>query len=422
MKRLKRYRHALIIYFLIISSIFVSTKCINNENAKREAEVKTEVPIKTVTYDQFTGSKVCASCHQNISKNYVHTSHYITSRIATDQSIKGSFASGKNSFAYSPERIVVLEKRDSGYYQVYYYRGNERVIRRFDIAVGSGTKGQTYLSWVNNQLIELPVSYFTTFHTWANSPGYPLYPTLFNRPATTRCLECHSTFATTLTPPLQEPEKFDSTKIIYSVGCEKCHGPATKHIAYQIQNPKDTIGRFIVNPAKLSTKLNIDVCALCHSGRLQKTKPSFEFISGDTLSNYFAIDTIAKNAANIDVHGNQYGLLAASQCFQVSKTMTCITCHDVHKNERDNMELFSRRCISCHTNQHKKINGLSNIELASNCIDCHMPNQSSMSIAFLLQGETVPTHAMMRTHFITVYPNETKKFIVDSKISRKKKS
>ena len=50
-----------------------------------------------------------------------------------------------------------------------------------------------------------------------------------------------------------------------------------------------------------------------------------------------------------------------------------------------------------------------------------MPNQSSMSIAFLLQGETVPTHAKMRTHFITVYPDETKKFINKLTSSQKKK-
>ena len=323
-------------------------------NSKPLKKRKILSPIKNITYGQFTGSAICAKCHKNISEDYIHTAHYFTTRIATGQTIKGSFTPGKNSFAYSPERIVKLEKRDSGFYQVYYYKGKERVVRRFDVVVGSGTKGETYLSWVNNQLIELPVSYFTQVKAWANSPGYPLYPTRFNRPATTRCLECHSTYAGTVTPPMQEPEKFDSTKIILTVGCEKCHGPAAKHVAYQTEHPNDTIGKFIINPAKLSLKLKIDVCALCHAGRLQKTKPSFEFIAGDTLSNYFIIDTTPKNINDLDVHGNQYGLLAASKCFRISKTMTCLSCHDVHKNERGKMELFSQRCMSCHTSQHKK--------------------------------------------------------------------
>ncbi|MGI8950104.1 MAG: multiheme c-type cytochrome [Chitinophagaceae bacterium] len=428
MRKLKRHKKIFLVYCSIVFGILVFTKCINNESEKKETTEITDtsslkiIPVKNITYEQFAGSVVCANCHKKIYDNYIHTAHNFTSQIASAKSIKGSFKPGENFFAYNEDRIVRLEKKDSGFYQVYYYQGAEHVVRKFDIVVGSGTKGQTYLSWVNNQLIELPVSYFTAYKTWANSPGYPLYPTLFNRPATTRCMECHSTYAATLTPSMQEPEKFDSTKIILTVGCEKCHGPAARHVAYQTQNPKDTVGKFIVNPAKLSTKLNIDVCALCHAGRLQKTKPSFEFVAGDTLSNYFIIDTTAKNINDLDVHGNQFGLLAASKCFKMSKTMTCITCHDAHKNERKNMQIFSQRCMSCHTTQHKTVEGISINQLKNNCIDCHMPLQQSMSIGFLLQGETVPTHAMMRTHFIAVYSDETKKFINNLVSSQKKKS
>ena len=371
-------------------------------------------------YSQFAGSEICGDCHKNISDSYLHTAHSITSQPASQQSIKGSFARGKNSFIYSEDRVVFLEKRRDSFYQVYYYKGDEHVRRRFTIAVGSGTKGQTYLSWVNGQLIELPVSYFTQVQQWANSPGYPLYPTLFNRPATSRCLECHSTFATTTTAAFQEPERYDSTKMILGITCERCHGPAAAHVAYQQQHPADSVARFIINPAKLSIKQNIDFCSLCHAGRLQKTKPSFSFLAGDTLANYFMIDSLHASANNIDVHGNQYGLLAQSQCFIKSKTMTCLTCHDVHKNEANNKQLFSQRCLTCHTEPHKNEEDLVNNQLLKNCIDCHMPVQPSQSISFLLQGETTPTHALMRTHYITVYDEATKKFIENWKAVNKK--
>lgn len=403
-----------LIYIFIILSLILFTTCINNQNKKQKPPVQTITQKKitdAVTYSKFAGSQVCSNCHKNITNDYFHSAHFYTSQSASAKTIKGSFKSGGNSFAYDENRMVKLEKRDSGFYQVYYYKGAEHVTRRFDIVIGSGTKGQTYLSWVKNQLIELPVSYFTQVHQWANSPGYPLYPTLFNRPATTRCLECHSTFATTLTPPMQEPEKFDSTKMILSVGCEKCHGPAAQHVAFETQHPNDSVGMYIVNPAKLSRQLSIDVCALCHSGRLQKSQPSFQFIAGDTLANYFLTNAKAQDINTVDVHGNQLGLLQASKCFQLSEAMTCITCHDIHKNERGKTELFSQRCISCHTEQHKTIAGISNKNLIKNCIDCHMPLQTSRSISFLLQGKTEPVEAMMRSHYITVYNDETKKFI-----------
>ena len=78
--------------------------------------------------------------------------------------------------------------------------------------------------------------------------------------------------------------------------------------------------------------------------------------------------------------------------------------------------------MSCHTNQHKAIEGISNNMLVNNCIDCHMPLQESTSISFLLQNKTQPVNAMMRTHFITIYNNETKNFIQHNASSKKKKS
>lgn len=423
-----RFKHQriLVALIIIISCIFFFTKCIskqNDENKKgaNTTTLNTHPLAKPVAYSQFEGSVVCADCHKTISHDYIHTAHYLTSQPASKKTIKGSFVPGQNYYAYRPDRVVVLESRDSGLYQAYYSNLVEKLARRFDIVIGSGTNGQTYLSWLNDQIIELPVSYFTLVKSWANSPGYPLSPIVFNRLATTRCLECHTTLATTTTPPLQEPERFDSTKMIYTISCERCHGPAAQHGEFEKQHRDDTTGKYIINPAKLSYKLQMDVCNLCHSGRLQKTQPSFSFVAGDTLSNYFSIDTTIKQAADIDVHGNQYGLLANSKCFIVSKTLTCTTCHNVHKNERDKMQLFSQRCMSCHSNEHKPIEGISSTAIKNNCIDCHMPEQQSRSIEFILQGDNFPTPAIMRTHFITVYPDATKKFI-EHIASQKKKS
>jgi hypothetical protein len=182
-----------------------------------------------------------------------------------------------------------------------------------------------------------------------------------------------------------------------------------------MQNPKETTGKYIINPVSFSRKQNLNLCALCHGGRLFKTKPSFSFEAGDTLSNYFSIDidTLGKNAADIDVHGNQYGLLAASKCFKMSE-MTCTTCHNPHENETGKVELFSQRCMTCHIPEHKnfcKLNSLSVSVLKQNCIDCHMPELPSKNIVFIEQGTNIPAKASMRSHYIKVYPSETKKVI-----------
>ena len=165
----------------------------------------------------------------------------------------------------------------------------------------------------------------------------------------------------------------------------------------------------------------LDLCTLCHGGALNKTEPSFSFQVGDTLTNYFSIQTAMINADNIDVHGNQFGLMALSKCFKMSN-LTCISCHNVHENENGKTQIFSQRCISCHSSSHGKLCKLTSSigsSISQNCIDCHMPKQMSHAVAVYLQGNDIPTSALMRTHYIKIYPDETKAFLDQLKHAKK---
>jgi Cytochrome c554 and c-prime len=362
---------------------------------------------------QFAGSASCANCHKEIYNSHIHTAHFLTSGIADEKNIQGDFREGKNEFVFNGNVTVAMEKRPTGLYQVEYVNGIEKRSGKFDVVVGSGTKGQTYLNWNQNRLFQLPITWFTAASQWSNSPGFP-DKAVFNRPITVRCLECHSTYAKIISELPKKPDEFDRSAMIYGVDCETCHGPSAEHVAYQTQNPAEKKAKYVINPALLSRQQNLDMCALCHGGLLQKTKPSFSFTAGDALADYFKKDTSVQFSANIDVHGNQLGLLAASKCFIQSTTMTCNSCHNPHVNEAGQKAVFSQRCISCHTTEHvgecKMTNDIGTT-IKNNCIDCHMPLEQSQSIVVLLQGADAPTPAKMRSHYIKNYPGETKKFI-----------
>jgi NapC/NirT cytochrome c family, N-terminal region. len=399
---------------IIISSVFLVSQCINKDNDKPEI-------IKNAFGEQFAGSATCANCHKNIYDSHLKTAHHLTSQPAFEKYIKGSFDPGKNtySYTYSNSVVVAMEKRGDGFYQVEYFRGEEKHAYPFNIVVGSGTMGQSYLYWKDQHLFQLPITYFSAAKAWSNSPGFP-DKVRFNRIITSRCLECHTTFVKKISSEEEEDEKFDNKKIIYAVDCEKCHGPAAKHVEFQTQNPKINTAKYIINPAKLSRQQNLDLCALCHGGRLQKTRPSFEFTVGKKLSDYFIVDTSAPNPENIDVHGNQYGLLRASKCFRMSTTLTCNTCHNTHENEKGKIALFSQRCMTCHENVHQHSDSISKLlgsTVQTNCIDCHMPLKSSRVIAVQLKGGTIPIAASIRSHFITIYPIETERIIMAMKKS-----
>ena len=408
MKSMLRFHNSTIVITAIFLGVLLLTQCINKEADKKEAE-KNSSPEK-----EFAGSATCANCHKNIYDSHILTSHYLTTRPALEKYIKGSFEKGKNRFAYDSGMVVVMEKRDSGFYQVGYINNQEKIARRFDIVVGSGAKGQTYIYRAGNYFVQLPVSYLTAAQQWANSPQYPTHPVLFNRPITSRCMECHTTYAKKISPVKNVIEQLDHNSLIYGVDCEKCHGPAAKHVAFQTENPKDTIARFIINPAKFSKAQSLDLCALCHGGALHKTKPSFSFVAGDRLTDFFDIDTTIVSPDSIDVHGNQYGVLRSSKCFRMSTTMTCTTCHNPHENERGKLELFSQRCVSCHNTEHGPVCKLTKkmgTVINNNCIDCHMPKVPSKFVTELLPGQVEPTAAVIRSHYIKVYLEETKKFI-----------
>jgi hypothetical protein len=326
LKKITSYPRSVVTVCILVLCISLTTTCMNNNNDQ-------PVVIKNSSGHQFAGSASCAGCHKSIYDSHIHTAHYLTSQPAAADYIKGSFEPGKNKYAFNYSVVMSMEKRKDGFYQVEYYRDTEKKARRFDIVVGSGTMGQSYLYWAEDHLFQLPITYFAAANTWSNSPGFP-DKVVFNRSITSRCLECHTTFAKTISEAGKEPESYDKQQIVYGVDCEKCHGPAAQHVSFHSQNKTATEGKFIINPDSLTRQQNMDLCASCHGGRLQKTKPSFSFVAGDILSDYFIIDTTAPDPKHIDVHANQYGLLRASKCFRMSNTMTCNTCHNTHENEK----------------------------------------------------------------------------------------
>jgi len=387
--------------------------------------IPSTVPVKTNDGKVFAGSASCASCHKNIFDSHIHTAHYLDSRPASKEYIKGSFDNGKNHFVFNKETEVILEQRNHRFFQTSFINGRESQSRPFDIVVGSGRKGQTYLYWNDGDLFQLPISYYTALDSWCNSPGYPADRAIFNRQVLPYCMECHSTYAGTARHSSIDRGDFDKNQIIYGIDCERCHGPAAEHAAFHTSHPGETTGRYIVNTQRLSRQQRLDGCALCHSGARTQLRPAFSFKVGDTLDRFSLAKYTSGEAANLDVHGNQYGLLTSSKCFQQSQ-MDCSSCHNVHVNETNSARLFSQRCMSCHnpgastpdattptagTHMTCSITPTPGLILSDNCIDCHMPALPSQKILLAFYNESKTVHNLVRTHHIAIYPESTKEYL-----------
>ncbi|QHS61286.1 multiheme c-type cytochrome [Chitinophaga agri] len=393
---------------LITSCIFIFSQCFRKAPEKVNTDVRGE---------QFAGAATCISCHKQIYDAYVATGHYNTSAPASEKSIKGPFT-GDNIFSYSNGTRVVMEARDSGLFQAAYTDSTLQEVHRFDITMGSGRKAQSFLYWQADRYFQLPLSYFVPAHSWANSPGFPPSYPKFDRMIPSTCFGCHSSAVGIKEVHMEGrrlSESFEKNQLVYGIDCERCHGPAADHVAFHREHPQEKTAMHMTRVKMLKNQQRLDMCALCHSGLGTPQKPAFDYKPGDALSDYFFPDfTRPTRAADLDVHGKQYQLFTASRCFVKSDEMNCSSCHNPHNNERDQLATFSRRCMACHQPAGPafcKLKSLSASVLEKNCIDCHMPVLPSGSITLLTDGQTRATPDSMRTHLITVYPEEVKKIL-----------
>lgn len=380
----------------IVSSVIFFYRCMNDNPRKK-------VVISNSNGQQYAGFESCRSCHRAIYDSFITTLHHVESGNASEENIKGSFLKNKNILPFDSKRQVVMEKRDSGLYQVAYINGKEERAERFDIVIGTGKKGQTYLYWKNNELYQLPISYSANMHYWANSPGYSKDKILFDRLIEARCLECHTTFA-----KQDLFYGFDRSAIMFGIDCERCHGPAANHVEFHTEHPQEKTGKFIVNPSSLSREISLDVCAVCHSGIMQSKTDAFSFMPGDTLSQHFYRNPKAVDSVNLDVHANQYGLLTASKCFRISRTMSCSSCHNIHEKENGNLTAYAQKCMNCHNQSNHNFCTLqppTGFSMEANCVNCHMPEKKSKNIIMSSSSELV------RSHRIAIYPDEVKKWL-----------
>ena len=393
---MKKNRKTLLIISVLCLFIIFLSQCIH------KAETFNDVRGKS-----FAGSATCRQCHQAIYDSALLSAHFNATAAASKKNVYGDLSAGRNEFVYDKDSKVVMEDRDSGLYQVLYIKGKEKEARRFDITF-SLRNAQTWLYWHDDKTYELPVSYYTSVHGWATSPGFSAKQPDFKRFIGRDCFECHSS---NIKSELNAStagitEVLVKSSLVYGIDCERCHGPAANHVNYHLEYPEIKTSKYIKSISSLNQQQKLDMCAVCHSGNDKlKIESRFKFRPGDTLANFF-MESTRTNTNDFDVHGNQYRLISESKCF-LGKTMNCSSCHDPHKDATGDLAFYSQKCMGCHSEANHNFCPMAaslGASIKNNCIDCHMPKKPSEAIRFQLAGDPLNSSYLLRTHRIAVYP------------------
>ena len=262
--------------------------------------------------------------------------------------------------------------------------------KKEDIALVYGSVWkQRYFTKVGNDYFPLGAQWDITHQIWrnyfvANNTDWwvPHYPAdNMKRPTGPLCDGCHSVNYNLQTHAVTE----------WNVGCERCHGPGSDHIANPMRNT-------IINPARLDSVAATDTCIQCHSQGQPLQKPingvyydwpvgyqpgknlrDFwqleEHKIGETTFTHFADGTAHKNR----MQGNDF-----VQSAMYSHGITCFSCHDVHGTD-NNAQLLKPpgvMCLECHGPSSPNGPHAPTIEAhtqhragsaGNECVNCHMP-------------------------------------------------
>jgi hypothetical protein len=172
----------------------------------------------------------------------------------------------------------------------------------------------------------------------------------------------------------------------HAIGCERCHGPAAKHVANGgvISAGLDPT---IVNPRKLPAALRESVCQQCHlEGKarvVRRGRRLEDFRPGLPLSSVLAVFEYADATGDKAVsHVEQMALSACYLGSSSERPMGCTTCHDPHRQvaPTQRVDFYRQRCLQCHAEHACSAPRIERAAKHDSCSDCHMPRFQSGDI------------------------------------------
>lgn len=347
----------------------------------------------------YVGTKACAECHRGNHQSYLLTAH---SRAFADLDPAGEPADGVFTHQRSGRTYRVYRRNGELRHEEIVHAPDGAEIARVDVPIryriGSGDFARTYLVEVDGFLHESPITWYAAKKQWGMSPGYDeaVHPS-FERPIAAGCLSCH-------TGRVEAGETAHGPKLIEKViGCESCHGPGSRHVELRKSGTAAPAEDYtIVQPGKLPRAGLEAVCAACHlmgTARVYlRGRKVGDYRPGMPLDDYCTDYRLDSGAEEMTVVGHMEQL-RRSACYQKSKDMSCLSCHDPHAREipKDRPAYYRNQCLSCHAVAGCKLDEPQRRkqEPADNCAACHMP-----------RGDTDIPHIAFTHHRIGIHKNK----------------
>lgn len=356
----------------------------------------------------YVGMQTCRGCHPDIYETFMQTGMGQSFDLATKQ---------KSAADFSPAHALVYDSALDYYYKPYWDKdtfyimefrteGGDTVhkrIQKVDYVVGSGQHTNSHIFNKNGYLYQAPITFYTQKHRWDLAPGFEKgASTRFQRLIQIECMSCHNGYPDFVS---NSENKFNAIRT--GIDCERCHGPGSLHVQERQNNkPVDTSkgpDYSIVNPRRLSTELQNNICQRCHLqgiAVLNDNKTFFDFHPGMKLSEVMNVFMPQyEGAQDKMIMASHVERMKKSRCFVQSGKMSCITCHNPHVSIKFTPRAqYLNACQGCHNGAAGKSLCKEQAQVRSaksnDCVTCHMPHNGSIDIP----------HVAVTDHFIRKRP------------------
>ncbi len=354
---------------------------------------------------QFVGSIKCRDCHKNAFDKWLGSHHDHAMHVANDLTVLGDF------------NDAVLENR--GVLSRFYKKGEAFFVEtpgpdgkmgHFQVTHTFGWYPlQQYLvPFPGGRLQCLPLAWNDRDKKWyhlypdLSDPKDWLYWTNAGQNWNGMCAECHSTNLKKNYDP--KTDTYETTWSEINVGCEACHGPGSRHVAWA-QTPemgrleKENAG-LAVKTAGLNSRDLVELCAPCHARRAA--------LGDYTHSEPDLLDSLLPSRLSQGLYYPDgqileevyvYGSFTQSKMYH--REVDCGDCHDVHSLKL--VKEGNGLCLQCHRGAeydtkahhfHKKAGEVGDpirnkdgtvafeVGTGAQCVACHMPGRHYMGIDY----------------------------------------
>ncbi len=325
----------------------------------------------------YVGAAKCAECHSAIHGSQQKSLHARTFGPTSEL--------GRLKLPDRPvvdpdsKEVVHTYKQEADRVRVETRVGDRTYRALVEYAIGSGDRGLTLIGRDEaGDYRELRLSHYNDGSGWDRTTGHSPTPhdpaAYLGEPlppdAVRRCLHCHTTDAH------EAEERVGLTVADHSIGCERCHGPGGGHVkAVETHFPDLAIAR----PQHFSAPKVIQLCGQCHSPR------------GAAIGD-------SSDRSNVRF---QASMLIKSRCYTESEgALTCLTCHNPHRDAETSVSFYESKCLSCHDPRAVEPKGKSAhvascpVNAKTDCLKCHMP----------VVKDAVP-HSSFSDHNIRIHKN-----------------